>query len=204
MSKNMWDERYRQTAYAYGKEPNAFLKDQLESLEGRSILFGAEGEGRNAVFAAKMGWEVHAFDTSKEGKKKALRLAKENNVNIKYSVGELPSLIFEREEFDAIALIYAHFPPKLKSDYHKILFRKLKKGGVLIFEAFAKDHLKYRKVNPKVGGPTSLDMLYSIDELKSDFLDATFLSIIEKEVYLKEGRFHNGKGFVIQFIAQKR
>lgn len=203
MSQNMWDERYKETAYAYGKEPNAFLKEQLQSLEAGSILFGAEGEGRNAVFASKMGWDVHAFDISKEGKKKALSLAKENNVSIMYNVGELPRLIFERDKFDVIALIYAHFPSKLKSDYHKILNNKLKKGGLIIFEAFGKDHLKYRKENPKVGGPSSLDMLFSIDELKSDFNNYTFLSIVEKEIHLSEGSFHNGKGFVVQFIAQK-
>jgi hypothetical protein len=41
-----------------------------------SILFPAEGEGRNAVFAAKLGWAVSAFDISNEGKNKGIKLAK--------------------------------------------------------------------------------------------------------------------------------
>ena len=52
--KEIWDKRYSTAVYAYGEEPNAFFKEKLDSqnLEG-SILLPAEGEGRNAVYAAK-------------------------------------------------------------------------------------------------------------------------------------------------------
>jgi len=75
----------------------------------------AEGEGRNAIFAAKSGWSVSAFDISDEGKNKANRLAKANNVTIDYRVGLLESLNYNDEQFDVIGLIYAHFPADLKS-----------------------------------------------------------------------------------------
>lgn len=66
-----WNSRYSDTAYAYGKSPNQFLKEQLEKLPIGNILFPAEGEGRNAVFAATLGWKVSAFDISDEGLKKS-------------------------------------------------------------------------------------------------------------------------------------
>ena len=72
--KEFWNERYRQNEFAYGEEPNEFLKEQLAKLQPGSILFPAEGEGRNAVYAAQSGWQVSAFDISEEGKKKAERL----------------------------------------------------------------------------------------------------------------------------------
>lgn len=146
-----WNDRYKETEFAYGTEPNKFLKEQIKNLKAGKILFGAEGEGRNAVYAAKNGWNVHAFDISIEGKNKALQLAEKNNVSIDYQVGQLPNLDFKNEEFDAIALIYAHFPPDIKSEYHKILDKKLKKGGIVLFEAFGKNHLDYRNRNPKIG-----------------------------------------------------
>ncbi|MGB8374902.1 MAG: SAM-dependent methyltransferase, partial [Salegentibacter sp.] len=55
-----WNDRYREKEYAYGVEPNVFLKEKLEKLNVGKILFAAEGEGRNAVFASKLGWTVSA------------------------------------------------------------------------------------------------------------------------------------------------
>jgi len=91
-----WNERYSNDEFAYGTQPNNYLKDQLQKLETGSILFPAEGEGRNAVFAAQLGWEVYAFDISAEGKNKALQLAEINNVRIDYHVGELQTLNFQK------------------------------------------------------------------------------------------------------------
>src|SRR5678816_4533829 len=100
-----WNERYSKDEFAYGEQPNKYLREQLEKLDGGTILFPAEGEGRNAVFAAKLGWKVSAFDISVEGKNKAFRLAETNNVTIDYQVGELQTLNYTAEQFDAIALI---------------------------------------------------------------------------------------------------
>ena len=44
-----WNERYRKEEFAYGEEPNNYLKEQLSKLPVGTILFPAEGEGRNAV-----------------------------------------------------------------------------------------------------------------------------------------------------------
>jgi len=109
-----WNNRYKEDAYAFGTEPNLFFKQQLVKLHPGKILFPAEGEGRNAVHAAKLGWDVFAFDISEQGKQKALRLAAENNVHIDYQVGELPSLQYHPAQFDAVALVYAHFPAAIK------------------------------------------------------------------------------------------
>ncbi len=125
---NRWEERYSHDDYAYGKQPNNYLKKQLGKLAVGKILFPAEGEGRNAVYAAGLGWEVAAFDISSEGRKKALTLAEESNVIIDYQVGELQSLAYVAKQFDAIALIYAHFPADIKSSYHKMLDKYLRKG----------------------------------------------------------------------------
>ncbi|WP_422860007.1 class I SAM-dependent methyltransferase [Flagellimonas sp. S174] len=198
-----WNNRYSEKGFAYGTEPNVYLKEQLDKSTPGKILFGAEGEGRNAVYAAKMGWNVSAFDISIEGKNKALKLAAENNVSIDYSVGQLPHLDFGDEEFDAIALIYAHFPPNIKSSYHRLLDTKLKKGGMVIFEAFGKKHLGYRDKNPSVGGPSDSALLFSTDELKSDFKNYKVLELVEKEIELNEGLYHIGKGSVVRFLGQK-
>lgn len=199
-----WNDRYSNEEFAYGEQPNNYLKEQLEKLNPGTILFPAEGEGRNAVFAAKSGWTVYAFDISAQGKNKAIKLAEANNVTIDYQVGELESLNYHSEQFDAIALIYAHFPAEIKSSIHKDLDQYLRKGGIIIFEAFSKKHLEYLAINDKVGGPKDIESLFSIEEIQHDFPNYEIIELEEKEIELKEGLFHNGKGSVIRFIGRKK
>ena len=202
--KEKWNDRYSIKEYAYGEQPNSYLKEQLNNIPAATILFPAEGEGRNAVYAATLGWKVFAFDLSSEGKKKAIQLAKKHNVEINYEVGEFQSLNYQANQFDAIALIYAHFPANKKSIYHKILATYLRPGGIVIFEAFSKKHLDYVTKNEKVGGPKNIAELFSIDEIKEDFENFEIIELAEQEIELNEGLFHNGKGSVIRFTGQKR
>ncbi|MHA7862911.1 class I SAM-dependent methyltransferase [Flagellimonas marinaquae] len=200
----MWNSRFGQQEYVYGTSPNAYLKEKLEYLQPGSILFPAEGEGRNAVYAAQLGWKVSAFDISEAGREKALKLATKKNVSIDYALGELPNLGYQVEEFDAIALIYAHFPPNIRAGYHKLLNSYLKKGGTIIFEAFSKDHLAFKKKNPKVGGPNNEDYLFSLEELQTDFTNVEFLELKKMTIELNEGDGHVGTGSVIRFLGKKK
>lgn len=202
--KEMWDDRYGKKEFAYGEEPNNYLKEQLINIPLGTILFPAEGEGRNAVYAATLGWTVFAFDQSIEGKKKAIQLANKHRVQIKYEVGEFQTLNYQTNQFDAIALIYAHFPADKKSVYHNVLSTYLKPNGIVIFEAFSKKHLGYNSVNEKVGGPKDLGMLFSIEEIKIDFDNFEVIELSEQEIELTEGLFHNGIGSVIRFVGRKK
>lgn len=199
-----WDERYKGEEFAYGKEPNIFFKNWLEKFEPGSILMPADGEGRNGVFAAKLGWKVIAFDLSTEGRTKALQLARDRNVTIDYIVGDLEQLEFDKGSFDAMGLIYAHFPAEKKSAFHRKLDGYIKQGGIIIFEAFSKNHLQFRKADPKVGGPEDIAALFSKDEILSDFGNYEILLLEEEEIFLQEGKFHIGKGAVIRFVGRKK
>lgn len=202
--KDFWDERYSNEEYFYGDMPNAYFHSRFIQFDPGEILFAAEGEGRNAVFAAKCDWKVTAFDISTEAKKKAEELANKHKVELDYRVGELPDLGFEKDEVDAIAMIYAHFPPKVRSQYHKLLLSYLRRDGLVIFEGFSKKHKIYQDKNPAVGGPKDEAMLYSMEEIKEDFGSLNFIELYETEVDLKEGKGHDGLGAVIRFVAQKK
>jgi len=62
--KEFWNERYAKNEFIYGTEPNEFFRKELEILPAGKIILPCDGEGRNAVFAAKLGWKVNAFDFS--------------------------------------------------------------------------------------------------------------------------------------------
>jgi len=198
-----WDQRYSQPEFAYGTAPNAFFKEQIGQLPAGQLLCAAEGEGRNAVYAATLGWQVAAFDISQEARKKANTLAAQHKVSIDYKVGHLPDLDFAEASFDCIALIYAHFPPPLKASFHAHLAKLLKPGGHIIFEAFGQGHLAYRQANPKVGGPDKLEALFSVQELQDQFKSFKVKQLEEVEVTLNEGLYHNGTGAAVRFVAQK-
>lgn len=202
--KKIWDERYSNEAFAFGENPNEFLKETLPQFIPEKALFAAEGEGRNAVFAAGLGWEVSAFDLSEYGKMKAEILATKNQVSIDFTVGDIQTLKYDANSFDALVMIYAHFPASIKSSCHHQLITYLKPGGLIIFEAFSKNHIQYNSINPKVGGPKDIDQLYSIEEIKKDFKDFEIIELIETETDLSEGLYHIGKGSVIRFVGRKQ
>lgn len=200
-----WDKRYSESTYAYGVEPNTFFKEALATIEVKgTMLLAAEGEGRNAVYAAKQGWKVKAFDQSEEAKNKALSLATQQEVVLDYIVNDIESLSYERESMDALVLIYAHFSKEVRRSYHHKLSQYLKVGGLLIMEAFEKKHLEKQRVDTKVGGPNQIDMLYSLEELREDFLGFDFLLLEETDTLLNEGIYHQGEARVVRLIAKKK
>ncbi len=194
---DFWNDRFGNEEFVYGIQPNTFFKAQLDLLQPGTLLLPAEGEGRNAVYAAKQGWVVSAFDISERGKEKAMFLAKQNKVNINY---EITSVIdyTNQGQFDVIAFCYTHFPIKIRKTAHKQMLQLLKKGGTVIFEAFAKAQLNYSS-----GGPKNEEMLFSIDDVKQEFTGLEFKILEEKTIELSEGNFHKGKAQVIRFIGVK-
>jgi SAM-dependent methyltransferase len=199
--QNFWDERYGQEQYAYGETPNEYLKSKLAGLPKGKVLFPLEGEGRNAVFAAKTGWQVSAFDQSKEGKKKAELLAKKNGVHIDYAVSDMENVSYPENSFDALVLVYAHFPLSERKRYHQKLASFLKKGGILIIEGFSKEHIEKQTANPNVGGPKDETMLYDLEGLKSDFQGFDFMESYETDIELQEGVCHVGTASVVRIYG---
>jgi SAM-dependent methyltransferase len=194
-----WDERFKQKEYVYGIQPNIFFAETIKQLKPGKLLLPMEGEGRNAVYAAKLGWEVTAFDYSKEGKRKAIELAKENNVQIDYHISEATSFIFPEKTFDAVGLIFSHLPPGSREVLHNGCVQALTSGGIIIAEYFHPDQLGYGS-----GGPKQLDMLYDAALLKNDFSELIPEVCEEKVVTLNEGPYHQGRASVVRYLGKKR
>lgn len=119
-------------------------------------------------------------------------------------MGSLEETTYLPGQFDAIALIYAHFPAAVKSQYHQSLSNFLKPGGLILFEAFSKKHLEYNTRNEQVGGPKDLASLFSIEEIRTDFPDYHSNMLKELEIELSEGLYHQGTGSVIRFVGRKK
>lgn len=195
---DLWDQRYSAGEYAYGKEANAFFSSSLGHLPAGHLLLPGEGEGRNAVHAALLGWKVDAFDLSSEGRAKALALASEKGVEVQYQVCHLDEFVFPEVQYDAAALLFFHLDPAGREYLHKQVCRSLKPGGHVILEGFHKEQL-----NKNTGGPKSLDMLFDINALEADFAGLEIQLLEKKDIVLDEGPFHQGEASVIRVIARK-
>ncbi|MGV3585523.1 MAG: class I SAM-dependent methyltransferase [Adhaeribacter sp.] len=201
--KAFWDNRYSEEGFAYGSEPNAYLKEKLSILAPTGkLLLPAEGEGRNAVFAAQLGWQVTAFDFSSAGHQKAMELARFKGVQINYLVSGVEEVNFPDSNFDAMALIYVHFNGHSRAAYHQKLLKMVKKGGTVIFEAYAKEQLSYQEKYGS-GGPKDGAMLFSPEEVKNEFRGIQFEELQTLEVNSQEGKYHQGLAAVIRFKGIK-
>ncbi len=192
-----WNERYASEKYVYGEEPNIFFKQEIDKLNSGKLLLPGEGEGRNAVYAAKKGWKILAYDQSKTACEKALQLAKKNDTTIEYIVTTTENFVTDIQ-FNAIGLIYVHYPSFIRKLYHDRLIRMLDDNGVVILEAFNKE-----QINQQSGGPPDVDMLYSKKEMESDFKELNIIYLEEKTIEFSEGHAHEGLANVIRMVAKK-
>lgn len=199
MSKEFWNERYAEHESVYGATPNEFFKEQLVNLHPGKILLPAEGEGRNAIYAASLGWKVSAFDFSEVAKAKTLKLAADLGITtIDYKVQDLSTLILPEEEFDAVALIYVHLTRQVRKHLIQQCIKSLKPRGKLIMEAFSKGQLNYTS-----GGPKDEAMLYSRDIVADLFRELKIVSNEEVVENLSEGPFHSGLASIVRLVAIK-
>lgn len=196
---NFWDSRFGGEDFLYGKEPNAFFAEFLSTIEKKGkLLLPAEGEGRNAIFAAKSGWEVTALDSSAVGREKALKFAEEAGVEIEYEILDLRNFEPRPHQYDFIAIIFGHFPSAFRQDLHQKFIKSLKSGGHILIEAFAKEQL-----GNESGGPQDVDMLYSLPLLEEDFSGLSIIKLSYEKVFLNEGK-HHGWADVVRFIGVRR
>ncbi|MDA5559668.1 class I SAM-dependent methyltransferase [Exiguobacterium sp. MMG028] len=199
MSK--WDERFSSEDYVYGTEPNEFLREWFTShqIEGKHVLAIAEGEGRNAVWLATLGFNVEMWDASKIGLEKAKRLATSRNVTLQTKQIDLNEAVWSQDTYDLVICIFGHFPPQVREKVLAGIQKILRPGGVFLTEVYSTNQLAYG-----TGGPKDFSLLYTEEmfhQLNDDFAP---LLLHETVVWREEGSLHHGESAVIQYVGQKR
>ena len=195
---SFWDARYSEPGFSYGTLPNDFLVAATRHIPLGRVLCLAEGEGRNAVYLAELGYEVTAVDSSAVGIKKAAQLARTRNVSIITEVADLFEFAITPNYWDGIISIFAHLPPQLRAKVHRAAVEGLRPGGAFVLEAYTPRQLEFG-----TGGPQSLDMLMTLETLRDELhgLDLVVAQEIERD--FNEGRYHNGHGAVVQVVGIK-
>jgi SAM-dependent methyltransferase len=115
MEARDWDERYRSAELIWGSEPNVFVQQQCEALPVGVALDLACGEGRNALWLARLGWTVTGVDFAAAAIERAHTLsAKEPAAvaaRLTWRVADLTTEPPEPASADLVLISYLHLPP---------------------------------------------------------------------------------------------
>lgn len=195
-----WEERFSSEGYVFGTEPNAFLTSQAHLLHpGASVLAVADGEGRNGVWMAQRGLDVHAVDFSPTALAKARALADQRGVTIRTELADLRHWDWPHEAYDAMVAIFVQFtPPAARDRMFAGMKRALRPGGVLLIEGYGVKQLEYG-----TGGPKDIGHLYTRELLEAAFGDFAELTIREYDAELDEGSRHVGKSALVDLVGRK-
>lgn len=194
----MWDQRYDTEDYVYGTRPNTFLATATAGMEPGDALSLAEGEGRNAVYLAGLGFRVTAVDGSGVGLAKARRLADTEGVEIETVVSDLADYRVQANAYDLVASIFCHVPVPVRQGLHRQVVAGLRPGGRLVLEAYTPDQL-----GRGTGGPPVAELMMTLDDLRRELDGLDFIEARETEREIVEGRLHTGIGAVVQVVAVK-
>ncbi len=186
--RNRWNKRYDTGNYIYGRDPLTFLNEKLDILVRGKALVLAMGEGRNAVFLAKNGFDVDGCDISDKAIEKAKLFALQSGVTLNAFIADLEEYKIPSDKYDLITCFYytqKSLIPQIKEG--------LRTGGLVMFETYSIDQLKYGKDAP---GPKNPAYLLKHNELLDAFRDFRIL-------YYRECEIAENKS-VVSLIAQKK
>lgn len=197
--KEHWNQRFAEAEFAYGEAPHVSLAEQFCTPGTGRVLCLAEGQGRNAVHLARLGYDVTALDYSEVGLQRAQELAARNEVSIQTLQADLSTYAFEPDAWDGIVSIFGHLPAALRATVNAQLRGALKPGGWLQLVGYHPKQLEYG-----TGGPQEPSMLYTVDGLKAELGPGwtyRVAELVERE--LEEGPYHRGMSAFVHLFATR-
>jgi SAM-dependent methyltransferase len=193
-----WEARYSEPGWAYGSEPNDFVRAMADRLPPGRVLCLAEGQGRNAVYLATRGFDVTAMDQSPTGLAVAQHLAAARGVKLTTVVANLDTFAIEPGAFTGIVSVFVHVPAPLRRSVHERVVRGLAPGGAFVLEAYAP-----AQANLKSGGPKEPELLVSLEQVRDELRGLDLELAAEGPRDVTEGRYHKGLAHTVQVLARR-
>lgn len=196
--QDQWNQRYQSDEYFYGTTPNDFLKSNFGSIPRGKVLCIADGEGRNSVFLAQMGYDVSSVDISTVGVEKTKKLAAERGVDVNAMVGDLADFDLGTNQWSGIVSIFSHLPSALRRNLHQRVVSALAPNGVMLLEAYT-----VQQIGRGTGGPQVPDLLMSETALRDELRGLQVIYSGELIRSVVEGSGHTGTAAVVQYLGRK-
>lgn len=197
-----WNRRYRAKSHSYGRAPSPFLVECMARLEsdrhesrrgtGRALDV-AMGEGRNALYLARLGLSVTGLDVSLVAARRAARIAVRESLPLDVAATDLDHwCVSSQAVFDLIVQFYFLERPLFPS-----LVAALRPGGYLALETFSTRHAEVSDF-----GPRNRSFLLAPGEVTELIGDLEPIVLEDQIVELDEGR-HQGRAGLIRLLARK-
>jgi SAM-dependent methyltransferase len=127
-----WDRRYADRERLWSGQPNGALVAEVAGLEPGRVLDVGCGEGADAVWLARRGWDVTGLEVSGLALQRAAGHARDAGVAVRWVHAELAKAELPPGSFD---LVSAQYPALLRtpdSAAERALLAAVAPGGVLL------------------------------------------------------------------------
>ena len=179
-----WDERFKSRENEL-MPPETKLKSDLNYFaESKRILDLACGDGRNAIYLAKLGHEVYAVDFSEEGLNRLKSFARSERLVIKTKQVDLTSKDkVAKLEVKADAVIMNHY--RMAKEIYPVLTAWIKDGGILWVNGFA----DMPEDNPNIR--------------EQDILQDSDFELLKQCILLDKEKYEIGKRKFVRYVWKK-
>lgn len=165
MDAEAWDERYAGTDLVWSATPNAFVAAECADLPpGRAVDLAA-GEGRNALWLARQGWQVTAVDFSQTGLDKGRAVA--GNLPVDWVRADV--LTWTGADYDLALLAYLQLTAAERRAAVRRAFAALRPGGTFLLVAHDTSNL-----TDGTGGPQDPEVLMTAPDILDDLAGQSF------------------------------
>lgn len=194
-----WDEIFSRPGYRFGTDPTPLLVEEAARLKpGQRALCVAEGEGRNAVWLARQGLEVTAFDLSDVALEKARALAAREGVEVDFRQGDITSWDWQAQRYDVVTAALIQFVgPTLRDAIFRGMIAAATPGGLILLHGFSTDQMRLGGS----AGPGVAENLYTEALLRDRFAVCEIARLSAYERDMHEGSAHDGRLALIDLVA---
>jgi SAM-dependent methyltransferase len=164
MEREDWNRRYAAQELVWGSAPNRFVAQEFQLVPPRGrALDLACGEGRNAIWLAKLGWIVTAVDYSAVAVERARQLAAAQHVAVEWVEADVTTYVPAAGAFQLVLIAYLQVP---EADRRAVLAHAasaLGVGGTLFMVGHAR-----RNLAQGVGGPQQPELLWEPSDIRRE------------------------------------
>lgn len=147
-----WEEAYRSVETLWELKPDHILLEYAGLIPEGSVLDLGIGEGRNALFFAKMGYEVEGIDISQTAVERCIGRAEKARLKVKAEVGDLRELGIPQGRYSLViaAWVLNFFKKSEAEEIVEKMKKGLKKDGFVYMGVFSVDDPGYERAKKRL------------------------------------------------------
>jgi SAM-dependent methyltransferase len=173
-----WNERYRSSVQVWSGNPNLQLVAEIADLAPGRALDAGCGEGADAIWLARRGWEVVAVDISGVALQRAAQHARDIDpaafARIEWWQTDLVVRPPDADSFDLVSAQFMQLLPEPRTRMFTALVQSVRAGGTLLVVGHHPSDLA-----TGVPRPPMPNLFYPADEV-AELLDDSWTVLVDE------------------------